>query len=172
MKFTSTKKEFVPFDFTMKIESKVEADLIYKLFNLTVTGVESDIRHKLTDVEKQLKMDIYVNYAKAHRPDIRECVPYAIKEKQTVTQQVNDLKKHEKTFGVDEVLPDMSVGKIIKGLRKRDAIRQYELAKRMKICVTTLSRIEQGHIGLTEFRAIQLSKIFNIGIKVFKKGVK
>jgi DNA-binding XRE family transcriptional regulator len=152
MKFASNRKEFTPFDFTITLETKKEAEFLYRLFNLSQKVIQSDNSGILSDNEKTIHLEIYQNYARVFRPDLPR-KPLLAEE---------DLIDHKK------VLPDTSVGKIIRGLRIRDGITQQKLADNLGICVATMRKIEHDQLKPADFYVKRLAAIFNIGENVFK----
>jgi DNA-binding XRE family transcriptional regulator len=152
MKFASNRKEFTPFDFTITLETKKEAEFLYRLFNLSQKVVESDnFGIILNNDEKQIHMELYQNYAKVFRPDLQR-----------------KPKPREESVDYKEVLPDMSVGKIIRGLRTRDGITQQKLADHLLVCVATMRKIEHDQLKPSDFHIKRLASMFNIGENVFK----
>ncbi len=149
MKFESNRKEFVPFNFTITLETKEEAEYLYRLFNLSQQVVECDRRGKLTDNENEIHMELHTNYARVFRPDLPR-------------------KPLEELVDYKEVFPDMSVGKIIRGLRLRDGLTQAALAKRLGVNASYIGKVERD-VEKPSLKLINnLSNIFKVGPKIFK----
>ena len=149
MKFESNRKEFVPFNFTITLETKEEAEFLYRLFNLSQRTIEGDRRGKLTDNENKIHMDMHTNYARVFRPDLPR-------------------KPLEELVDYKEVFPDMSVGKIIRGLRLRDGLTQAALAKRLGVNASYIGNVERD-VEKPSLKLINnLSNIFKVGPKIFK----
>ena len=149
MKFESNRKEFVPFNFTITLETKEEAEYLYRLFNLSQRIVECDRRGKLTDNENEIHMELHTNYARVFRPDLPR-------------------KPLEELVDYKEVFPDMSVGKIIRGLRLRDGLTQSTLAKRLGFSASYIGNVERD-VEKPSLKLINnLSNIFKVGPKIFK----
>lgn len=157
MKFASNINGFAPFDFTITLETKKEAEFLYRLFNLSHKTIQSDnFGIILNDDEKQIHMELYQNYAKVFRPDLQ-------RQPKPGEYGMIDCK---------EVFPDMSVGKIIRGLRTRDGITQQKLADHLLVCVATMRKIEHDQLKPSDFHIKRLASMFNIGENVFKENKK
>lgn len=151
MKFESSRNEFVPFYFTITLETKEEAEYLYRLFNLSQRIVECDRRGKLTDNENEIHMELHTNYARVFRPDLTHAPLLP-----------------EESVDYKEVFPDMSVGKIIRGLRFRDNMTQLGLAKKLGVSASYISKVERDVEKPSAILINMLSNIFKVGPKIFK----
>ena len=73
----------------------------------------------------------------------------------------------ERLFSVEEVFPDMSPAKVLRGFRGRDDITQRELAEKLGIAQTRVSEMESGKRPISVKMAKQLAEIFDTSYKAF-----
>ena len=71
------------------------------------------------------------------------------------------------TRTIEEVFPDMSPAKVLRGFRGRDEMTQLELADRLGIAQTRVSEMESGKRPISVKMAKQLAEIFETSYKVF-----
>jgi len=71
--------------------------------------------------------------------------------------------KHKKTVYLPaDFEVGITSGQMIRELRERMGWSQKELAKRLKMAVTNLSRLENDQTNLGKLRAIAIAKVFKI----------
>jgi len=73
----------------------------------------------------------------------------------------------ERLFGVDEVFPDMSPAKVLRGLRGKEELTQAEFAERMGISQHHVSEMETGKRSITVDMAKRIGDVFGVSYKVF-----
>jgi len=73
----------------------------------------------------------------------------------------------EHLLSVEEVFPDMSPAKVLRGFRGRDDMKQSELAEKLGIAQTRVSEMESGKRPISVKMAKQLAKIFDTSYKAF-----
>lgn len=73
----------------------------------------------------------------------------------------------ERLYSVEEVFPDMSPAKVLRGFRGRDGITQIELAERLGISQNRVSEMESGKRPISVKMARKLSEIFETSYKSF-----
>ena len=73
----------------------------------------------------------------------------------------------EPLLSVEEVFPDMSPAKVLRGFRGRDDMKQSELAERLGIAQTRVSEMESGKRPISVKMAKQLAEIFDTSYKAF-----
>ncbi len=73
----------------------------------------------------------------------------------------------ERLFSVEEVFPDMSPAKILRGFRGRDGMTQSELADKLEIAQHRVSEMESGKRPISVKMAKQLASIFGTSYKAF-----
>lgn len=60
------------------------------------------------------------------------------------------------------------VGTVLKGARAKEGITQAELARKLRLSPSTVSRMESGTRPITAADALRLSKILRISERVFR----
>ena len=73
----------------------------------------------------------------------------------------------ERLLSVEEVFPDMSPAKILRGYRGRDDMTQLELAEKLGIAQTRVSEMESGKRPISRRMAQKLAEIFRTSYKAF-----
>jgi DNA-binding XRE family transcriptional regulator len=73
----------------------------------------------------------------------------------------------EHLLSIEEVFPDMSPAKVLRGFRGRDEITQIELAGKLGIAQTRVSEMESGKRRISVKMAKQLAEIFGTSYKAF-----
>ncbi|MDR2696152.1 MAG: helix-turn-helix domain-containing protein [Deltaproteobacteria bacterium] len=73
----------------------------------------------------------------------------------------------EPLLSVEEVFPDMSPAKVLRGFRGRDDMKQSALAEMLGIAQTRVSEMESGKRPISVKMAKQLAKIFDTSYKAF-----
>jgi DNA-binding XRE family transcriptional regulator len=73
----------------------------------------------------------------------------------------------ELLLSVEEVIPDMSPAKVLRGFRGRDEMTQLELSERLGIAQNRVSEMESGKRTISVKMAKQLAEIFDTSYKVF-----
>jgi len=70
-------------------------------------------------------------------------------------------------LSVEEVFPDMSPAKVLRGLRGKEELTQAEFAERIGISQHHVSEMETGRRSITMDMAKRIGKVFNVSYKVF-----
>jgi len=73
----------------------------------------------------------------------------------------------EQLLSIEEVFPDMSPAKVLRGFRGRDGMTQLELAGKLGIAQTRVSEMESGKRRISVKMAKQLAEIFETSYKAF-----
>jgi len=73
----------------------------------------------------------------------------------------------ERMLSVEEVFPDMSPAKVLRGLRGKEELTQAEFAGRIGISQHHISEMETGKRSITIDMAKRIGKVFNVSYKVF-----
>jgi DNA-binding XRE family transcriptional regulator len=73
----------------------------------------------------------------------------------------------EPLLSAEEVFPDMSPAKVLRGFRGRDDMKQSELADMLGIAQTRVSEMESGKRPISVKMAKQLANIFGTSYKAF-----
>ena len=73
----------------------------------------------------------------------------------------------ERLLSVEEVFPDMSPAKVLRGLRGKAELTQSEFAKRIGISQHHVSEMETGKRSITLEMAKRIGEAFSISYKVF-----
>ena len=73
----------------------------------------------------------------------------------------------ENLLSMEEVFPDMSPAKVLRGFRGRDGMTQLELAGKLGIAQTRVSEMESGKRRISVKMAKQLAEIFETSYKAF-----
>jgi DNA-binding XRE family transcriptional regulator len=73
----------------------------------------------------------------------------------------------ERLLSIEEVFPDMSPAKVLRGFRGRDGMTQLELADKLGIAQTRVSAMENGKRPITVKMAKQLAELFGTSHKAF-----
>lgn len=150
MKFSSQHAPFKPFDFTITVENENEANLLAMIFNMSERSIENQHETKLNPEQHDLHIEIYREYSKLYRQPKLQVV------------ETDDL------IPAAKVLPDSTPGKILRGLRFRDNLRQVDIAAYLNVHFVRVSEMELGKRKISDKHARKLAKLFNIGVEVFK----
>ena len=70
-------------------------------------------------------------------------------------------------LSVEEVFPDMSPAKVLRGLRGKEELTQAEFAERIGISQHHVSEMETGKRSITKDMAKRIGEVFNVSYKVF-----
>jgi len=73
----------------------------------------------------------------------------------------------EPLLNIEEVFPDLSPAKVLRGFRGRDDMKQSELAEQLGIAQTRVSEMENGKRPISVKTAKRLAKIFDTSYKAF-----
>jgi DNA-binding XRE family transcriptional regulator len=73
----------------------------------------------------------------------------------------------ERLLSVEEVFPDMTPAKVLRGLRGKEELTQAEFAERIGISQHHISEMETGKRSITADMAKRIGKIFDVSYKVF-----
>jgi len=73
----------------------------------------------------------------------------------------------ERLVSIEEIFPDMSPAKVLRGFRGRDAMTQIELADKLGIAQTRVSEMESGKRRISVKMAKQLADVFGTSYKAF-----
>jgi len=73
----------------------------------------------------------------------------------------------ERLLSVEEVFPDMSPAKVLRGLRGKEELTQAQFAKRVGISQHHVSEMETGKRSITIDMAKRIGECFNVSYKVF-----
>jgi len=73
----------------------------------------------------------------------------------------------ERLLSVEEVFPDMSPAKVLRGLRGKEELTQAEFAERIGISQHHVSEMETGKRSITLDMAKRIGKVFSVSYKVF-----
>jgi DNA-binding XRE family transcriptional regulator len=73
----------------------------------------------------------------------------------------------ERLLSVEEVFPDMSPARVLRGLRGKEELTQGEFAKRVAISQHHVSEMETGKRSITIEMAKRIGEAFNMSYKVF-----
>ena len=78
---------------------------------------------------------------------------------------LNDEGEH--LLSVEEVFPDMSPAKVLRGLRGKEELTQAEFAERIGVSQHHISEMETGKRAITIDMAKRIGEAFNVSHKVF-----
>jgi DNA-binding XRE family transcriptional regulator len=78
---------------------------------------------------------------------------------------LNEDREH--LLSIEEVFPDMSPAKVLRGFRGRDGMTQLELAGQLGIAQTRVSEMESGKRRISVKMAKQLAEVFGTSYKAF-----
>jgi DNA-binding XRE family transcriptional regulator len=73
----------------------------------------------------------------------------------------------ERVYSIEEVFPDMSPAKVLRGLRGKENVTQAEFARRIGIAQHHISEMETGKRSITLEMAKRIGETFNVSYKVF-----
>jgi DNA-binding XRE family transcriptional regulator len=73
----------------------------------------------------------------------------------------------ERLLSVEEVFPDMSPAKLLRGLRGKMELTQAEFAKRLGISQHHISEMETGKRSITLEMAKRIGETFDVAYKIF-----
>jgi DNA-binding XRE family transcriptional regulator len=73
----------------------------------------------------------------------------------------------EELYTFEELFPDATPGRILRGFRTRDDMTQEELAARLNVTQTRVSELESGKRPISRRMAEKLSAVFEIPYKAF-----
>lgn len=73
----------------------------------------------------------------------------------------------ERLYTVEEVFPDASPAKILRGLRGKEDLTQAEFAERLGVAQHHVSEMENGKRGITLDMAKRIGETFNVPYKIF-----
>jgi DNA-binding XRE family transcriptional regulator len=73
----------------------------------------------------------------------------------------------ERVYSIEEVFPDMSPAKVLRGLRGKENVTQAEFARRIGIAQHHISEMETGKRSITLEMAKRIGETFNVSYKMF-----
>lgn len=73
----------------------------------------------------------------------------------------------ERVYSIEEVFPDMSPAKVLRGLRGKEDLTQAEFAQRIGIAQHHISDMETGKRPITLEMAKRIGETFNVSYKCF-----
>ncbi|MDR2054351.1 MAG: helix-turn-helix domain-containing protein [Desulfovibrio sp.] len=79
--------------------------------------------------------------------------------------KVNDEK--ERVYSLEEVFPDLSPAKVLRGLRGKEDLTQEAFARRIGIAQHHISDMETGKRPITLEMAKRIGEAFNVSYKIF-----